>query len=607
MLSKINNNLKDYNDNTKNVLPLNYPSKINNIKPNYININTNNYWTNSLFSNYPSLWVPSNPKTPLYTNTFSDGTLTLPSVYPPLISPITYNGGSLNISININKFIDIPESPAGFSFEIVDAHKVLANQDGSPRKSFKNLMNLLRNTSQSSVGPTIRIGAYTGENTVFSNIAAGNTETSNLSHLDYRCLETYKYVNLFNGQLIAQVPIHTNDAVYASNYAVAVKNIVGDTGLRAIECGNEPDLTSIPNTITYVNYLSNYVSALNKVVGTKIMVGSFASMSSLFNNFNSTYKINFTGKVDLYSIHHYNNPTGGIQGLLKSNEPTKNPSAFQISNKGYILGETNMANFGRIKGLKLTGLLANFGTGLWSLDYCLYRMSTGYSNLYFHGGPTSSESTYSTFAFLPNEVRIHPLFYGVWMFNYAIRNKAYLCNQASIVGTSKSSIKVYVLKNNDEINVVVIHNDFNKDNIQINIPYSTTKYNAKLLRLVNGSNNVNQAYGNSLGGLTLDRSIDGKPYKYGTTIPSNDFVFESVSNINNTYTFIIGKLTAVVLTIPLIAPTTPAPAPAPMPAPALVPHPAPAPAPMPAPALVPHPAPAPQVGGFDSLKKYCSF
>ena len=47
-----------YTDHTKNVLPSNYPSKNTNNAITYTTIDTNNYWSNSKFTNYPSLWLP---------------------------------------------------------------------------------------------------------------------------------------------------------------------------------------------------------------------------------------------------------------------------------------------------------------------------------------------------------------------------------------------------------------------------------------------------------------------------------------------------------------------------------------------------------------------
>jgi hypothetical protein len=62
MKSIIQSQLIKYNDINYNELPDNYPSSHNNTIPLYRNINTNNYWNDALFNNYPSnftLMIPT--------------------------------------------------------------------------------------------------------------------------------------------------------------------------------------------------------------------------------------------------------------------------------------------------------------------------------------------------------------------------------------------------------------------------------------------------------------------------------------------------------------------------------------------------------------------
>jgi hypothetical protein len=143
----------------------------------------------------------------------------------PTVFTRTYNFPNLDFNINP---IKINSDIFSFSFEQGTAHAMLADPNGNRRNSFYKLMTFLKDTTKSSKGMNIRIGASSGE---YSQININSPK-----------LETYKYVKDFNGTVTGMIPLHYDDIPYAISLGKKYKEILGNT-LELIQMGNEPDYT----------------------------------------------------------------------------------------------------------------------------------------------------------------------------------------------------------------------------------------------------------------------------------------------------------------------------------------------------------------------------
>ena len=90
---------------------------------------------------------------------------------------------------------------------------MLADPNGNRRNSFYKLMTFLKDTTKSSKGMNIRIGASSGE---YSQINVNSPK-----------LETYKYVKDFNGTVTGMIPLHYDDIPYAISLGKKYKEIYG--------------------------------------------------------------------------------------------------------------------------------------------------------------------------------------------------------------------------------------------------------------------------------------------------------------------------------------------------------------------------------------------
>ena len=116
--------------------------------------------------------------------------------------------------------------------------------------------------------------------------------------------------------------------------------------------------------------------------------------------------------------------------------------------------------------------------------------------------------------------------------------------------STSSNITAYYTRNTKYHNFIIIHKDINEENIQVNISMSSS-VPAKLYRLLTNQT-VSGPYGISFGELTFDGSTDGLPISAVTKSSSTLYVGNTVNPVNNIYTFLVDKLSAVVLQIPLM-------------------------------------------------------
>jgi hypothetical protein len=482
-----------------------------------------------------------------------------------------------------------------FSFETPQGHIFLSDMYGNRRVSFTNLMNTFRTMNGSSIGPHIRLGA--GQGHVRYN-------PTNKTHKNY--LDTYKYINNFNGSLSFQLPLtqqspvnpakttfslpNNNDLVYASNVVTYLKNTLGFSTL-IVELGNEPDYIMFNtddiqenSNVAYSNYITRmnaYVNVLNPIVGSNIIIGSFASpnqATSWGSQFINNNLASFKNKVKYLSAHHYTGcDCGGDRKYKDGYTPTNGFTPQVLLDRTYNvhlslepvvdrldmeyhLGETNsICCSGQF------GVSDTFAAALWIVDYTLYAKYHNVKRMNFHNhiipnGVYTIVSYPDAYRSVTSEiVNVKPSSHGLLLLYYILRNRG---NIYRIEDPNQSNtLRRWVIKSSTEWNIVFLHMKSSEGNIRVELNKLTNNNKpAKLFRLV-CQTDISAKNGISFAGLTFEGTTDGnlRNCRTNATVPHsslNSYLnsssnYETVNLISNKYTFIVGKTSAVVLTIPL--------------------------------------------------------
>ena len=534
-----------------------------------------------IYSKLTNVYMPYEYIAPPYD------TKTLPIV------PTTYKN-TVSIDINLATFKhSISDRYISFSFETPQGHIFLSDIYGNKRQSFTNLMNTFRTINNNRLGPHIRLGAGSGH---------VRYDPSNETYKKY--LNTYRYIKDFNGSLSFQLPltqqspndpskqtfslVNNNDLVYASNVVTYLKNTVGFPDI-IVQLGNEPDyiMFNTPNiyensNVAYNNYVSRmngYVTTLNPMVGSNIIIGAFASPNQATSwgaKFIKNNLASFSNKVKYFSSHHYAGcDCGGVNKYKDGYKPKNgytpqvlldktynvNVSYVPIVDKlkmDYHIGETNSVCCSGQFGVSDT-----FAAALWVIDYSLYAKYNNVKQMNFHNhiipnGVYTIVSYPDSYRDVPSEiVNVKPISHGLLALYYILRNKGNLYKISP--PNQSNTLRSWIIKNSSEWTVVFLHMKRNEGNIRVllNQIKNNTKP-AKLYRLV-CKTNIDAKNGISFAGLTFEGTSDGnlKNCKTNATINYSDINtylnqnYETVNLNQNNYSFIVGTTSAVVLTIPL--------------------------------------------------------
>lgn len=520
------------------------------------------------------------------------------ALYPS--APTTF-ATSVSVDINSAKFKHtIQHKFISFSFETPQGHMFLADKYGNRRTSFTNLMNTFRTINNSSVGPLIRLGAGQGHVRYYPS-----------DPVYKKYLDTYKYINDFKGSLSFQLPLaqqspidptkdtfslpNSNDLVYSSNVVNYLKNNLGFSTL-IVQLGNEPDYIMFAkdhkygkpiyenSNLAYSNYITRmnaYVNLLNPMVGSNIIIGSFASPNQATSwgaQFITNNLASFSNKVKYISTHHYAGcdcdrerkfkdgykPVSGVTPQILLDKPYNvNLSLVPIADRlkmDYFIGETNsICCSGQF------GVSDTFASALWVIDYTLYAKYNNVKRIIFHNhiipnGVYTIVSYPDTYRNVTSEiVNVKPISHGILLLYYITRNKG---NLYRIEDPNKfNTLRKWIIKSSTEWNIVFLHMKSTAENIRVELNKLTNNNkSAKLYRLV-CQTDISAKNGISFAGLTFEGTTDGnlKNCRTNATVPfsslnsylNNSSNYETVNLINNKYTFIVGKTSAVVLTIPL--------------------------------------------------------
>ena len=539
-------------------------------------------------------------RTPIYqklTNVYMPYEYIAPAynsaLYP---SAPTTSVTSLSIDINNATFKHtISDRFLSFSFETPQGHMFLSDMYGNRRTSFTNLMNTFRTMNNSSVGPHIRLGAGQG------HVRYHPTNTTHKKYLD-----TYRYINDFNGSLSFQLPLtqrspigsnkdtfslpNSNDLVYTSNVVTYLKNTLGFSTL-IVQLGNEPDYIMFKtnsiqenSNVAYSNYITRmnaYVNVLNPIVGSNIIIGSFASpnqSTSWGSRFINSNLASFSNKVKYLSTHHYAGCDCDIERKYKDGyTPVSGVTPQILLNKTYninlslepIVDRLNMEyHVGETNSICCSGQFGvsdTFASALWVIDYTLYTKYNNIKRINYHNhiipnGVYTIVSYPDAYRNVTSEiVNVKPISHGLLVLYYILRNRGSLFRIED--PNQSSTLRKWIIKSSSEWNIVFLHMKSNEGNIRVQLNKLTNNNRpAKLFRLV-CQTDISAKNGISFAGLTFEGTTDGnlKNCRTNATVPhsglnsylNNISNYETVNLINNKYTFIVGTTSAVVLTIPL--------------------------------------------------------
>jgi len=172
-------------------------------------------------------------------------------------------------------------------------------------------------------------------------------------------------------------------------------------------------------------------------------------------------------------------------------------------------------------------LTNTFGSALWLLDY-LFQVAQG--------------NIHRVYVKLNNAN-----YYGLLAFSYATRNNAVFYDYDSTFGVQvRPNISIYVTKNLKEYTITVIHKDITQENVQVSVKLPVASPGL-LVRLISNQTDVGSS-GITFGEYTFDSGV-----LKDVGMSHNDTILHGpvVKPENNTYTFIVNRLSAAMLTVPI--------------------------------------------------------
>ena len=445
-------------------------------------------------------------------------------------------GDTINITMD-EKLItsQLPGDFASFSYEVPCARGMFSYQ-GAPRKSFVNLMNVLRTASGGLQGPNIRIGCNSADESVYipETTPLPTGDTYRISDVDFASY--LAAVPLWNGTITPGVNFRDpNSAALAVAHLEGLGKVIPLTSdlIASIEVGNECDLyykngirTPSWNYEGYKSNFSLYQSALYPLVGNKIQGLTWCCHK--FDSSLDAFLKDFNEDVKTISYHEYplnvcdkppqKNTIYQLLANAASDDNANKLAPFVTEAAKYKLpfyiGEGNSVACGGE--VNVSDIAA---TTLWAVDTLFKHAEIGMLRWNFHGCPTGA---YTAIAYENNSTDtpdVRPLFYGMWVFTTAISNHAELISAQ--VESSNPLIKAWCVRDaSGKYRVTVIHKDIDAtSSAHVKIAALSTA-SGRVLRYLSAMGPFAKT-GLSFGGLTFDGSTDGKPSGTPSSEPIN--------------------------------------------------------------------------------------
>lgn len=214
----------------------------------------------------------------------------------------------------------------------------------------------------------------------------------------------------------------------------------------------------------------------------------------------------------LSTLYNYFIDTKRLREVVKKIDPIK----LHISKTDSICSNT-------------IGISNTFGSCLWLLDF-LFQVAQGNLHRVYVRYSRSN-------------------FYALSAFSYATRNSAVFYDYTSTHGVKvQPNVSIYITKNIKEYNITVIHKDSSQENIQVKVklPIKTV---GTLIRLQSNQTELTlEGNGVSFGEFTF---INDDLKDVGMNHSEKELHGPKITPEGNIYTFVISKLSAAILTVPI--------------------------------------------------------
>lgn len=315
------------------------------------------------------------------------------------------------------------------------------------------------------------------------------------------------------------------------------------------------------SVILRVKDLNKYDISQNLLLSLSMNNNSFSSIEQLMNSKNnySMFELRDLPK-DLKKIDAFLGKMNNPNIILHTNTDLKTISSTVFSVKPYAIGFdqygvcvdykaklNNLYNYFIDKDVMIKntekvkliisetdaicsdkdGITNTFGSCLWLLDFLFQTAQGNIKNLF----PKYNNANY----------------YALLAFSYATRNNAVFYDSSENYGVQvRPNISLYVTKNIKEYHIVVIHKDITQENIQIQVKLPVSGP-GRLIRLVSNQTDIGTK-GITFGEYTFD---NGKLKDVGMNHSDNIVHGPIVNPQENTYSFIVTRLSASILTVPI--------------------------------------------------------
>jgi hypothetical protein len=321
-------------------------------------------------------------------------------------------------------------------------------------------------------------------------------------------LRIEEIVDVISGELTVSLSLNNNSV--NSIDRLLDNKLIMDPNFKFLELRDVPrdtkKIEAILNDLDFPNICLHTNLTLNDMINTK-----FTTKPHSFNF--DQYGLCASDKnTKLTTLYNYFIDTQRLREAVKKIEPIK----LHISKTDSVC--SNIVN-----------ITNTFGSCLWLLDF-LFQVAQG-----------NIHRTYVAYS--------KSNFYAVLAFSYATRNNAVFYDYTLINGVKiKPNISVYVTKNIKEYNVTVIHKDSVQENTQIKLTLPTKTLGTLIRFQSNQTELALDGNGFSLGEYTF---VDNELKDIGINGSEKELHGPIVRPEGNVYTFIVPKMSATILTVPI--------------------------------------------------------
>jgi hypothetical protein len=277
----------------------------------------------------------------------------------------------------------LPADFIGLSYEA----KALASSSFDPAQG--NLLRLLRDLGRGN----LRIGGNTVDRDVFwqpNGEPLPPWAIAALTPAAIGRLATLTRESGWNAELA--VNLGHLDAAAIANESQLAASAIGPR-LRALECGNEPDLYARNGlrtpTYGFAQYMADFETCAGAIAGAAVIAGPDTATGAFMTDFVAAEAAKLsTVTTHMYPLSNCNGPNGTVTDLLAPATDAKEVSrvasplrAARAAGLPLRIDETNSASCGGIHGVSDT-----LGAALWAADMAMLLAGQGVVGVNLHGG-----------------------------------------------------------------------------------------------------------------------------------------------------------------------------------------------------------------------------